>query len=43
MNGITVNKAIEVFNKLSLEDEEFVVNIAEKQLIEKKENLFAKG
>ena len=30
MDGITVNKAIEVFNKLSFEDEKFVVNIAEK-------------
>ena len=36
MNGMTVNKVIEDFNQLPLEDEEYTIEIMKKQLIEKK-------
>ncbi len=36
MSGTTVTKVIEEFNQLSLADEEYTIEIMEKQLIEKK-------
>ncbi|MEK6645669.1 MAG: hypothetical protein AABY84_03220 [Candidatus Firestonebacteria bacterium] len=36
MKGITVDKVIEEFNKLPLEDEEYTIEVIKKQLIEKK-------
>ncbi len=36
MSGITVDKVLEEFNQLPLEDEEYTIEIMKKQLIEKK-------
>ena len=36
MGSITVNKVIEEFNQLPLEDEEYIIEIIKKQLIEKR-------
>lgn len=41
MSTTTVTKVIEEFDRLSLQDEEYILEVMEKQLIEKKrENIF---
>jgi len=44
MNEITVNKVIEGFNFLPLEDKEYVIDILEKQMIElKRESIVSRS
>lgn len=42
MNSATLNKLIEDFNYLTLEDKEYALEIIKKQLIEAKRNAIAK-
>lgn len=42
MNNVTLNKVIRDFSLLPLDDKEYVVDIAEKQLIEAKRDAIAR-
>lgn len=42
MGSTTLNKVIEDFNQLSLDDKEYVIDIIKKQMIETKRNVIAK-